>query len=417
MNEEVRVQKNMKKIQILLSVLIILFLSACKKNANQTSIKTDVPYLVVVSLDGFRWDYPQQTKTLFFDYLEKIGSKANSLMPVFPSKTFPNHYSIATGLYASKHGIVNNSFYDSTSNSYYSIKNREAVCNGYFYGGEPIWVTAKKQHIKTASFFWVGSEADIQGMRPDIYKRYNSHISYQARIDSVVQWLQKPIEERPHLIMLYFEQPDNFGHKYGTDDSLTLNKVTEMDAYMADLYQKLQKLPIKDSINLIITSDHGMSNVHHSQNLVLSDYLNEHWVDKVVGSNPIYNIKAKDKYIDSVANALSAVPHLLSWKREDLPESFHYQNNNRVLDVVVCADLGWGLLLNDEQQSSKGTHGYPPEYKDMHAIFYGVGPAFKTDYKISTFKNVDIYNVMCYILGLDPAPNDGKFIHVHKMLN
>ncbi len=400
----------MKKTKILLLILYTTFLFSC----NHT--KKNTPYVVVVSLDGFKWDYPDYANTPFLDSVEKIGSRIHTVEPSFPSKTFPSHYSIATGLHPGNHGIINNNFYDSSSNRYYSINNKKAVNDGYFYGGEPIWVTAKKNNINTATFFWVGAEAEIQGMHPDIYKTYQHDFPYQARIDSVVQWLKKPIKERPKLIMLYFDQPDKLGHFYGDKDSLTLNMVTKMDGYMKNLYQQLQQLPIKDSINLIITSDHGMTTIDSTHHIVLSDYLNNKWIDKITGKNPVYNIKAKAGYSDSITEALSGIPHLLYWKKEDLPSSFQYKHNPRILDIVVCADLGWGLHEQPSPKYHRGGHGYPPEYKDMHAIFYATGPDFKQNYSLSSCKNIDIYNMICYILDINPAPNDGDFIRVHHIL-
>ncbi|MEE3196351.1 MAG: ectonucleotide pyrophosphatase/phosphodiesterase, partial [Candidatus Neomarinimicrobiota bacterium] len=175
----------------------------------------DGQYVLLVSMDGFRSDYLEIADTPNFDKMSKNGVKAEGLKPVFISKTFPNHYSIATGMYAESHGLIANSFFASDINKYYSIRDRESVENGDFYGGEPIWVTAERQGMNTASYFWVGTEASIAGVHPSIWKRYDQKVPFDDRIDSVMTWFSLPMSNRPRLVMLYFHEPDWTGHKYG----------------------------------------------------------------------------------------------------------------------------------------------------------------------------------------------------------
>jgi len=170
------------------------------------------PYLVILSMDGFRWDYPEKVATPNLDSVAAVGVKAKSIIPSFPTKTFPNHYTMVTGLYPDHHGIVQNEFYDPESGRYYRIGDRKAVMDGTFYGGEPIWVTAEKQDVKSASYYWVGSEAEIGGVRPAYWKEYDGKVPFENRIDSVISWLRLPEEKRPHLILLYFDEPDGYGH-------------------------------------------------------------------------------------------------------------------------------------------------------------------------------------------------------------
>ncbi len=247
----------MKKQYIFLFIAVIFgLLTACQ---NPQTKSQQQPYLIVVSMDGFRWDYTDSVPTPNFDRLAQKGVHATSMQVSFPSKTFPNHYTLATGLTPDHHGIVNNNFYAPDLDEHYSLGKRSAVEDGRFYGGEPIWNTAKKNGIKTASFFWVGSEANIQGMRPDYWKRYNGKIPFKQRVDTVMHWLNLPAKQRPHLIMWYAHEPDHTGHATGPHSPQTDSVVMLMDELLGYFMDRLAQQPMADSVNVIITSDHGMA--------------------------------------------------------------------------------------------------------------------------------------------------------------
>ncbi len=402
----------MKK-TILLSALLILIFSACRQVSDNTN---STPYVVMLSLDGFRWDYADMAPTPNLDKIAKIGIKAESLQPSFPSKTFPNHYTIATGLYPDHHGIVLNTFYDPETDRYYAIRDRKAVEDGTFYGGEPIWNTAEKQGVKAGTFFWVGSDADIQQMHPSYWKKYEHNFPFEQRIDSVISWLQLPEEKRPHLILWYMHEPDSKGHRYGPDSEEIKREVTYLDSLVGVFMAKVEKLPIADKINIIVTSDHGMGNISDERKVILSQSVDMDWVDIIQGYNPNYIIKAKDGYIDSLYLQLKQTPHITTWKTGELPERLHYGTNSRTLDLIVVADSSWSIIEKDKKRVGNGTHGYDNANKDMHAIFYAYGPAFKESYIAPTFINVDIYPLIAYIMGLKPAKNDGNLNEVIGML-
>ncbi|MEN8224657.1 MAG: ectonucleotide pyrophosphatase/phosphodiesterase [Bacteroidota bacterium] len=404
----------MKKALYVLIVMIaipFMFISCCdKEEAKQ-------PYLVVLSMDGFRWDYPDSIPTPNLDAIAAGGVKAVSLKPAFPSKTFPNHYTMATGLYPDHHGIVLNSFWDPDSNMYYAIRDREAVENGYFYGGEPIWVTAEKQDVMSASFFWVGSEADIQGIHPSIWKTYDHTVSYEQRIDSVLVWLQLPEEKRPHLIMWYMDEPDWTGHSAGPFGKETNEIIMYQDSLLGVFTKKIAALPHAGEINLIFTSDHGMQASHPDRTEYLEDYIRESWLKELQGYNPNYNIMAAEGCLDSLYDALSSAKHFKVWKAGEVPARLNYGTHPRCTDLIVCADSAWRLKeKRDDRRPSYGDHGYDNRNTDMHAIFYATGPAFKKGHLHPSFDNVDLYPLMAHILGVVPAEVDGKFEHVVGML-
>lgn len=399
----------MKKVLYVLLVAVI-FVSCDPKKPDQK------PYVVMLSVDGFRWDYADKVTTPNLDKIAKKGVKAESLKSSFPTKTFPNHYSMATGLYPDHHGIVLNSFYDPSDGRHYSIMDREAVEDGSFYSGEPIWVTAEKQGVISGSYFWVGSEAEIKGVSPTYWKQYDHQFPYEQRIDSVISWLQKPEEVRPHLILWYFDEPDNIGHKFGPDSKELENEIIRLDSLIGVFLVKIKELPFADNINIIVTSDHGMSSISDDRKVALEENLTVEWVEEVQGYNPNYCIKVKEGYIDSVYNELLAIEHISFWKSEMVPERLHYGTNDRTLDLVVVADSSWSLVLASDKKVGFGAHGYDNDNKDMHAIFYACGPAFKENYISPTFNNIDIYPLIANILNLQPAKVDGSFKNVKGLL-
>ena len=393
---------------------ISVLLSSC--NQPKKTEQSSQPYLVMLSLDGFRWDYADKVPTPNLDKIARRGVKAKSLQPSFPSKTFPNHYTIATGLYPDHHGIVLNAFYDPETGRYYSIRDRKTVEDGTFYGGEPIWNTAEKQGVKAGTFFWVGSDADIQQMHPSYWKKYEHNFPFEQRIDSVISWLQLPEEKRPHLILWYMHEPDSKGHKFGPGSKEINREVVYLDSLVGVFMAKVEKLPIADKINVIVTSDHGMENISDERKVELRTSINMDWVEIIQGYNPNYLIKAKEGYLDSLYLQLKQIPHISTWKTGELPERLHYGTNPRTLDLVITADSSWSLVQKDKKSVGNGTHGFDNANKDMHAIFYAYGPAFKKGYTAPTFINVDIYPLIAHIMKLKPAKNDGNLNDVIGML-
>ena len=370
-------------------------------------------YVVLVSMDGFRWDYTRQFNLPNLKQIAKEGVQAKSMRPSYPSKTFPNHYSIVTGLYPDHHGIINNAFYDTALNESFSLSTN-AKNDSRFYGGNPIWNVAEQQGVKTASFFWPGSDTDQK--RPTYYKNYDDKVPYGTRIDTVIKWLQLPEKERPHLITLYFDEPDHTGHDFGPLSPENKKMVIKMDSIMGQLSSKLNQLAIGKQINLIIVSDHGMTNISNDKKVAVLDYIKPEWLGYKTVINPIMSLEAKAGFQDSIALALKKVPHIKFWKSTDVPKRLHYGTNPRVHDFVIEAKKGYSLVSKKDQNIKGGTHGYDNKEKDMHAIFYAKGPAFKVDKKVGTFQNVSVYPLIAHILGLQIDEVDGKLSDVKTML-
>ncbi|MEA1877746.1 MAG: ectonucleotide pyrophosphatase/phosphodiesterase [Bacteroidota bacterium] len=395
---------------ILLVVFSLLFASC--------TTEKDSPYVIMLSMDGFRWDYASKTETPNFDRLVREGVHAASLIPSYPSKTFPNHYSMATGLYPDNHGIVQNNFYDPELKRDFTIRNRDAVGDSAFWGGEPIWETAEKQGVKSASYFWVGTESNAT-FRPSTRKMYEHSFPFNNRIDSVISWLYLPKRERPHLTLFYFHEPDGVGHDFGPDSPETIQMISELDKYLGDFLDKLEKAE-KDlgiEVNFILTSDHGMGAIPADHNIVLSEIIDSERMKRIHGGNPVYLISPEDDYAQEFYSLLSATPNLRVWKKDELPEHYHYGTNPRIEEFIVEANRGWGLSFSDRKRGySAGTHGYDPRNSDMHGIFYAKGPAFKTGYVHESFENVNLYSLIAEILRLKPASTDGELKNISSML-
>jgi len=397
----------------LLVLILPIFLYSCK-NGEKNEPEN---YVVLVSFDACRWDYPDLYDLTNFKKMGEDGVRAERVISSFPTKTFPNHYTLATGLYPDHHGIVNNTFYAPDLDLLYRIGNREMVQNPEFYGGEPIWNTAAKKGIKSASYFWVGSEAPIQGKQPDIWKFYDGDITFNARVDSILNWLQLPVEKRPRLLLLYFQEPDAISHDFGPVSEETGEKMKELDLVLKRLMDGIQALPYGDKVNIIVTADHGMGAISPERYVNIIDGLQDDWLVEVTGSNPVYLIDATDGFEDSVVNHLSSIQGVKAWRKENLPEHLHYGTNPRIPDIVVVADSSWSIGTDDDPSDYLGgAHGYDSRNTDMHNIFFAVGPAFKKGFVQPPFENVDIYPLVAHLLDLDAPETDGDFEAVKGML-
>ena len=375
-------------------------------------------YVLLVSMDGFRADYLEITDTPNFDKMAKNGVQSEGLKPVFISKTFPNHYSIATGMYAESHGLIANSFFASDLDRHYSIRDRESVENGDFYGGEPIWVTAERQGVKTASYFWVGTEAAVAGVYPSISKRYDQKVPFDDRIDSVMTWFSLPISHRPRLIMLYFHEPDWTGHEYGPSSAETVDQIQRMDGIMGTIMEKAEKLSIADKLNVLVVSDHGMTELNQEHIIDLSAYTDFSDVTMDGAGPTVFLSSDSRKRLTTVYNDLQQLPNAQVYWKRDIPKRWHYRDHERIPEVLIVAEEGWTLMpMGHGPEMPKGDHGYDNELTSMQAIFVADGPAFKSGYSRKVFENIHIYPLLAHILGLEPyAEIDGDLDVVKDLL-
>ncbi|NOT75555.1 MAG: alkaline phosphatase family protein [Cyclobacteriaceae bacterium] len=381
--------------------------------------KSETPYVIMISFDGFRHDYVEKYNPPNLNTFIKNGSQAEALIPSFPSKTFPNHYTLVTGLTPGHHGLVDNSFYDRKRKQVYGMRDRKVVEDPYYYGGVPLWQLARENGIKSASFFWVGSELNIESKRPDYYFPFDDTVLPQKRVDQVISWLKLPEKERPHMITLYFSFPDHEGHSFGPNSEEVRGAVFRADSLLGNLMNQLKSVNLP--VNVIIVSDHGMHEltVQKETYIFIEELINRKDSSVVVVNGGthvgLYFKNAHKK--DSVYQYLKTKESGFKvYKKEDFPERWHYKVD-RVGDLLLEVDgnhyfreSGWANMLRSAKIGSAfGVHGYDPDMmKDVRGIFYANGPNIKTGVIIPAFQNIHVYPLVAKILRLPLPVIDGK---------
>jgi predicted AlkP superfamily pyrophosphatase or phosphodiesterase len=368
--------------------------------------------LILVSIDGYRADYLDRGHSPALAALAADGVRAAGMRPVHPSLTYPNHYTLVTGLYPDQHGMVNNTMHDPVLGSF-SPPNRAANTDGRWWDeAEPIWVTAQKQGMRTASVFYPGTQAEIHGVRPSYWQLFDSSVQPDARVDQVLAWLDLPFAQRPTFVSLYFEQVDVAGHSYGPDSLQVDEAMVTVDAALGRLVAGLRQRNAFDTTNLIVVSDHGMSATSPDRMVFLDQFVN---VDHIELSSAIVNagIDPKPGYAAEVERALLAPhPHLQCWKKEALPKRFHYGQNKRIPAIQCVADDGW-MVSTTATESKRahpllGEHGYDNDDPKMRAMFVAHGPSFKQHLTVPVFDNINVYALLTKLIGVKPLHNEGR---------
>ena len=403
----------------LLTTLIILpgFLIAQDSTQHIVSNRTNrtdqlkKPYVILISADGFRYDLADKYQAENLISLRKSGVAADYMQSVFPSLTFPNHYSIITGEYPDHDGIVDNSFYDVSRNQVYTMGNKAAVEDSSWYGGTPLWVLAEKQNMLTASFYWVGAEAAVQGIRPTYYYKFNSLIPMGDRIRDVRNWLSLPEEKRPHLITFYIPDVDHQEHLHGVDSKQTEEAVHYVDTSIAQLVKSIDSLNLP--VNFIFVSDHGMTDIDTLNTLSLPKTIDtSRFV--ILNSLALVHLYARDSedILPAFKILKSDVKDYDVYLSDSLPVRWHYNKKNdrfnRIGDIILVSRPPKVFNLNGHHLNA-ATHGFDPELSVMHATFYAWGPAFKSNYRIPGFENINVYPMIADILRLKISePIDGN---------
>jgi len=367
------------------------------------------PYVVLVSLDGFRYDYAKKYEAPNLTALGRRGASApGGMIPSYPSSTFPNHLSLVTGLYPEHHGIVNNSFYDPARQARYGYGDKAAVADGSWYSGVPLWSLAEKQGMRTACFFWPASDAEIAGARPSYYLHFDPAIPLDTRVDQVIAWLQSPAAERPHFVTLYFEEVDGAGHQFGPDAPEVGAAVKHVDAEIGRLIEKLGALHLP--IDLIVVADHGME-TQKGPWVSLNQFADLSQADT---AGPLIYAKTEAD-AEKIYKALDGASDKFKvYRRGKIPAGLHYNGNPRTGDPVVIATGAYPLRgvappAGQDRAPSMGAHGFDPHMlHSMNAIFLAAGPDIRPGVELEPFENVDVYPLIAKILGLEIGPIDGN---------
>ncbi len=402
-------------IRFLLLFFVLLLSQAGPAQTNRPE-HYEKPYVILISCDGLRYDYVERFRPPHLSKFIAEGVQAASMISSYPAKTFPNHYTIATGMYPENHGLVDNTFYDPERGQMYRTGNRDAVEDGAWYKGTPLWVNAEQNGMVSASYFFVGSEADIQGIHPTYYYTYKHDTPNEVRVQQVLDWLALPAAQRPHMITLYFADMDDAGHRYGpSDDGHIGASLLELDRALGQLFEgiKASGLPV----NTIIVSDHGMVDVSIDK-LINTDPLEQDEQYRIANNGALAHVYLKEGADGEAANQFlkSKEEHFRVYRTEDFPFYRSCPPNPRLGDFIILPDYGYYLrdsrriaMARQGNFTQGGEHGFNPEFIEMHAIFYANGPVFRKGLRIPSFRNVHVYPLVCRILGL-PVPEgiDGR---------
>lgn len=400
----------MMSCRFLLAAIAACLLCACSATLSSATPGGDAPTLLLVSLDGVHPDMLGRGDTPHLDRLAREGVRAAWMQPSYPALTFPNHYTLVTGLRPDRHGMVHNSMYDEDLGAF-ALKDRDAVGDGRWWGGEPLWVTAERAGLPTATMFWPGSEAPVQGVRPTRWYPYEDGLALEVRIDRVLGWLSEPAATRPRLATLYFEHPDHAGHGYGPDSPQLHAALRDVDAAIGALLSAIAARGLRDRVNLVIVSDHGMAPVPSGQVVAVEDMVDPADA-QVVSTGQVVGFRPRPgREAAAAAALLGAHARYDCWRREALPARWQYGQHPRVPPIVCQMHVGWDAVpranLGRRPDRTRGSHGYDPAAPEMRAVFIAHGPAFRSGTELPGFDNVDVYPLLARLLGVEPAEHDG----------
>lgn len=407
-----------------LPLLLAVLFSACRSGAalsglQDLALPTDQRSVVIlISIDGWRYDYFDRFRPPVLTRLASTGIRASGLIPQFPSKTFPNHYTIVTGLRLAHHGIVSNNMVSPEIPGRFSMSNRDAVQDARWWGGEPIWNTAERQGRIAAAMFWPGSEAPVNGRHATFWMPYEDSLPHRDRVNKVLEWLALKTEKRPAFMTLYLSDVDNAGHKIGPelkDDTELRDAISKVDTTLGELVAGVEALGVGGEVNYVIVSDHGMSQLSADRMIRLDDYVDPSKVD-VIDAGPVLAIAPRDGDTEGLYRALAGKhPRMKVYRKADLPQRFELRDSPRVQPIMAIADDGWYITTKNEMEKwaasgtvAGGAHGYDPANRSMHGLFIATGPGVIGGGRVvDAFENIHVYDFMCALLGIQPAANDG----------
>lgn len=397
--------------------------------SNGTSIFA--PTTIVISLDGFRADFLTRGITPTLNQFIAEGVSPKYMHPSFPSLTFPNHFTLVTGLHPESHGVVGNTFWDPTiSAEFFYTDPERSMKPQWWAGGEPLWVTAEKQNVKTGVHMWPGSEAGM-AYSATYLDKYNGSEVLSRKTDRILELLDMPSIEssatntRPQLIAAYVPVVDADGHKFGPNSTEIWDTIPSVDDMLHNLFMGLDERNLTDIVNVVVVSDHGMATTSTDRLIQLDDLIDLDLVEHIDGW-PLYGLRPKNHLdIQGLYDRLNVEamrnPNFDVYLRDsDMPERFHFSKNERIAPLWVIPKVGWAIVHKEDfdvkeakatgqTYHPKGLHGYDHEHPLMRAIFVARGPAFphKPNSRLEPFQNTEVYNILCDSIGIEPKPNNG----------
>lgn len=402
-----------------LLLLLPLALGGCTQPPEPDTLAPSRDHRVIlISLDGFRADYLDRGLSPHLAAMADRGVRARWMTPAFPTLTFPNHYTIVTGLHPAHHGMVANTIRDPAL-GVFRMSDTLANRDPRWWGGEPIWATAEKQGRRAAAFFWPGSESGAGGRAPSRWLPFDDKFPDAARVDSVLSWASQTPGTAPAITTLYYSNVDHAGHDSGPDSPDVDSAIVHVDRMVGRLVTGLRERGLIDRTSIIVVSDHGMAPRPATKLIVLDDFISLSDVNVVEWSPVGMLIPAPGKQDEVLRKLRAASPHLAVYRRDEVPERFRFRDSPRVTPLVLVADEGWSITSRSRVPSWRaggGGHGWDNALPSMRAIFVAAGPAFRSGVVVDPFQNIHVYSLLAHILALKPAPNDGTLDSVRTML-
>lgn len=391
------------------TLALILALAACASSLEPAPAEpVERPLVILVSIDGFHPDYLKRGDTPVLSRLAAEGA-SGPMRPSFPTVTFPNHYTLVTGLHPDNHGVVGNNMIDAELGRF-SLGNAAAVTDRRWWDqGEPIWVTAENAGIVTGTMFWPGSEADIRGVRPTHWTTFDQSMPGDARVDRVLGWLDLPEGRRPRFSTLYFDIVDTAGHRHGPDGEPTREAVRSVDASMGRLVEGLKARGLYERTVLVIVSDHGMAATSPERTLYLDDMIDPEAV-QIIYSGPVtYMNPVEGRRAEVEAGVLGVRPHLECWRKADIPARLALGAHPRVSEIVCLSETGWLLATRARPVTREGgAHGYDNQSPEMQAVFIAHGPGVARGRTLTDLDSVDVQPFLGRLLGIEVPVGDGR---------
>ncbi len=403
-----------------IAAVTLLALAACSTQRVAEKPSAYSP-TILISLDGFRADYIDRGLTPTLAALAGDGVRAHAMRPAFPTLTFPNHYTLVTGLYPDHNGIVANRFTDPVTKKTFVYKDSTSIADPAWWGGEPLWVSVEKQGGHAATMFWPGSDVAIDNRRPEFWVPFDGKTPIDARVDKVLSWIDLPAAQRPRFITLYIDTTDHVGHDNGPDSPAVDDALRQVDAALSRLVDGLKQRHLFGATNLVIVSDHGMTATSPDRVAVIDQAFDMNALDDVWAGVIAAFAPKPGHEREAEASIRAPHDHMRCWRKDEIPARLHYGTNPRIPPYVCLADDGWLIdtqkwLDDPKHHQSKGEHGYDNDDPAMRALFVAHGPAFKRGLIVPEFDNVDVYPLLASILHIRAQPNDGRLDEVAGML-
>ena len=397
-------RSGLRRLAVLLALAFVCATPAAQRPAGEA------PILILISFDGWRWDYIDRQPAPNLKALAARGVHATAMIPSFPVLTFPNHYTIVTGLYPEHHGVVGNTMRDASIAERFT-QSSETAKDARWWGGEPLWVTAVRQGRRAATMFWPGTEAAIGGVRPTYWKPYDKTFATLDRVAQALTWLALPAAERPSFVSLYFEDVDTAGHDFGPGSPELATAASHLDEALGQLVAGVHRLGLDDRTSIVIVSDHGMTPVSYDRVVYLDAMIDLSTID-ILESGSNLQINPRDGDVDGLYRRVHGKhPKLAIYRRRDVPARLHFRDNASIPAIVGVPADGWTVTSGQrltQEELHVGAHGYEPTTPDMGALFVAAGPALRRGLVVAPFENVHVYDLLCRILEITPAKNDGR---------